>query len=57
MDDVQAAALLEAMKLRFLDGEDHKFVDYPEIDNDVTLDDFWAKQETLDAQERYFDAD
>lgn len=45
------------MKMRFLDGEDHEFVDYPAIDSDATLDDFWAKQETLDAQERYFDAD
>jgi hypothetical protein len=54
---VQAAALLETMKMRFLDGEDHEFVDYPAIDSDATLDDFWAKQETLDAQERYFDAD
>lgn len=45
------------MRARFLAGHDGDFVDYARIDSDVTLDDFWAREETLDAQERYFDAD
>jgi Coiled-coil domain containing protein (DUF2052) len=45
------------MRSRFLAGEDAEFVDYATIDADASLDDVWAREETLDAQERYFDAD
>ena len=50
-------ALREQMRARFLAGKDGAFVDYNAIDNDASLDDAWAREETLDAQERYFDAD
>lgn len=52
---VQVAAFERIMRERFLAGGDSEFVDYHSIDNDPSLDEFWAREETLDAQERYFD--
>ena len=48
---------LAFMHQRFLNGEDHEYVDYHAIDKNVTLDDDWAAEAEGDAQEKYFDAD
>ena len=48
---------LALMHQRFLNGDDHEYVDYQAIDKNVTLDDDWAAQAEGDAQEKYFDAD
>eukprot|EP00892_Ulva_mutabilis_P007164 jgi/Ulvmu1/481/UM001_0489.1 len=54
--DTESVATFETlMRERFLGGGDAKFVDYGEIDKDASLDDFWAREEALDAQEKYFD--
>eukprot|EP01025_Chloroclados_australasicus_P014765 TRINITY_DN16988_c0_g1_i2.p1 TRINITY_DN16988_c0_g1~~TRINITY_DN16988_c0_g1_i2.p1 ORF type:complete len:139 (-),score=12.16 TRINITY_DN16988_c0_g1_i2:48-464(-) len=45
------------MRERFLDGHDHRYVDYNDIDSDLDLDERWAREIALDAEERYFDAD
>jgi Coiled-coil domain containing protein (DUF2052) len=52
---VQVAAFERLMRERFLSGGDSAFIDYEAIDNDPSLDEFWAREEMLDAQERYFD--
>ncbi|KAG1689041.1 hypothetical protein DVH05_002925 [Phytophthora capsici] len=44
--------LIEIMSSRFLDGKDHEYVNYTEIDADERLDDFDAIQR--DAEDRYF---
>lgn len=54
---VQVQAFEAFMRQRFLAGGDAAFVDYAAIDGDVALDEFWAREEALDAQERYFDCD
>lgn len=54
---VQVEAFEAFMRQRFLAGGDAAFVDYAAIDGDVALDEFWAREEALDAQERYFDCD
>lgn len=51
---VQIAAFEAFMRQRFLAGGDAEFVDYRDIDNDAQLDEFWAREEAQDAQERYF---
>ncbi|KAG1690591.1 hypothetical protein DVH05_027951 [Phytophthora capsici] len=43
---------IEIMSSRFLDGKDHEYVNYTEIDADERLDDFDAIQR--DAEDRYF---
>lgn len=48
---------LALMHQRFLNGDDHEYIDYHAIDKNVTLDDDWAAQADGDAQEKYFDAD
>jgi Coiled-coil domain containing protein (DUF2052) len=53
---LQVAAFERLMRERFLNGCDHGF-NYDNVDSDASLDHLWAKQETEDAQERYFDAD
>ncbi|KAL3668518.1 hypothetical protein V7S43_006602 [Phytophthora oleae] len=44
--------LIEIMGSRFLDGKDHEYVNYEEIDADERLDDFDAMQR--DAEDQYF---
>ena len=48
---------VRTMKERFLDGKDTKFMDYEDIDHNSMLDDCWIHEQTVDAQEKYFDAD
>lgn len=45
----------EMMQMKFLSGEDHQYVDYKRIDEDVRLDDRWMKEAIQDAEEKYFD--
>lgn len=52
---LQVAAFEAFMRQRFLAGGDAEFVDYAAIDADTALDEFWAREEALDAQEKYFD--
>ena len=47
--------LIRLMHKKFLDGEDFKWVDYEQIDNDETLDD--VKQMEQDSEDKYFDAE
>ena len=42
------------MHKRFLDGEDHKWIDYSQIDDDIDLDD--RRQMEQDEEDKYFDA-
>ena len=56
-DTQNSADFLALMHQRFLNGDDHEYVDYQAIDKNVTLDDDWAAQAEGDAQEKYFDAD
>lgn len=51
---LQVATFETFMRERFLGGGDADFVDYSQIDNDPSLDEFWAREEALDAQEKYF---
>ena len=43
------------MHFRFLQGYDTDFIDYKEIDNDLTLDD--RKVMEQDIEDKYFDAE
>ena len=43
------------MHKRFLDGEDYKWIDYDQIDNDIALDD--RRQMEQDEEDKYFDAE
>ena len=43
------------MHFRFLQGYDTDFIDYKEIDNDLTLDD--RKVMEQDKEDKYFDAE
>ena len=45
--------LVSIMRARFLSGNEPS-VDYQDVDNDASLDDDWAAQADLDAQDRYF---
>lgn len=46
---------MHIMQQKFLSGEDHQYLDYSKIDEDVTLDDHWMKEANQDAEEKYFD--
>ena len=52
---LQVATFETLMRERFLGGGDAEYVDYGRIDADLTLDEFWAREEALDAQEKYFE--
>lgn len=45
------------MQQKFLSGEDHQHFDYSKIDNDETLDDYWLREVSQDAEEKYFAED
>ena len=47
--------LIRLAHKKFLDGEDFKWIDYDQIDNDEKLDD--VKQMEQDSEDKYFDAD
>lgn len=44
----------QEMEARFLSGQDASFVDYPGIDANEQLDDFWLQQRGRDAEDVYF---
>ena len=44
------------MRARFLSGKDPS-VNYKDIDDDASLDHYWAAQIDQDAQDRYFEED
>ena len=44
------------MRARFLSGKDPS-VNYEDIDNDASLDTYWAAQVDQDAQDKYFEED
>lgn len=52
------AVFTRLMKELFLDGQDDpEFINYHDIDGDASLDDHWAAEAEVDAQEAWFDAD